>query len=387
MTLVKKGFNIRIYPNKEQTIKLCSTFGCVRWLWNHFLDMSNQRYDFSPESKFLSTYSLNYILTQVKQEFPWLKDVDATALTSVTDNLSSSFRNFFDGRCRHPRFKAKKHEQSYTSKCVNNNIWVVDEHHIRLPKIGTVYYRGTMPQGKVKRATVRLKPDGRILVSVLCEVEIETKQLTSKKCGADLGLHDLVVLSDGTKEPLFRYDKDLEDKLIYWQRLAARRLLKAKEVMNSDSTKTLDDFKNYQKARTMVAKYHAKISQQRTDYLHRITTWLVTNYDVIVVEDLKVKNMMHNHKLARAIGNASWFELVRMLEYKCAWYGKKFIKVDPSYTSQACHCCGTVNNRLNLSPYKWLKIREWTCPECGEHHDRDVNAAINILNRGLALEM
>lgn len=386
MSNVLKGYNIRLYPNQEQFSKLCSTFGCVRWLWNHFLDMQNQRYESEPNCKFLTAYSLNYILTQIKKEFPWLKDVDSTSLQKVSDDINTSFKNFFDGRSRHPRFKSKKYEQSYTSKCVNNNIWVVDEHHIKLPKIGTVYYHGRLPQGKIKSATIRMKPSGKIVCSVLCETTVEELPKTNNVVGLDMGLHDLAVLSDTDKFPLPRYDKDLEDKLAYWQRTAARRLLKAKEVMSIDSTKKLTDFSNYQKARQMVAKYHEKIANQRNDYLNRITLWIVKHYDVIYVEDLKSSKLMKNHKLARAIANASWFEFVRQLEYKCAWYGKKLIKVDPAYTSQACHVCGVVNNRVGNTRFGWLKVRDWACPECGTWHGRDINAAINILNRGLLLE-
>lgn len=385
MSNVLKGYNIRLYPNQEQYSKFCSTFGCVRWLWNHFLDMQNQRYESEPNCKFLTAYSLNYILTQIKKEFPWLKDVDSTSLQKVSDDINTSFKNFFDGRSRHPRFKSKKYEQSYTSKCVNNNIWVIDEHHIKLPKIGTVYYRGRLPQGKIKSTTIRMKPSGKIVCSVLCETTVEELPKTNNVVGLDMGLHDLAVLSDTDKFPLPRYDKKLEDKLAYWQRTSARRLLKAKEVMSIDSTKKLTDFSNYQKARQMVAKYHEKITNQRLDYLHKVTTWIVKNYDVICIEDLKIKGLLKNHKLARAISNASWSEFTRLLEYKCAWYGKTLIKVNPAYTSQACHVCGVVNDRVGNTRFGWLKVRDWTCPECGTWHDRDINAAINIFNRGMLL--
>lgn len=384
MKLVKRGYNIRLYPNREQMRLLRSTFGCTRWLWNQFLAMQKERHTFSPESNFVSTYGMNYLLPCLKKEFPWLKDVDATALQKVSDDINAAYQNFFAKRAKRPKFKAKKHEQSYTAKCVKGNISVIDGHHIRLPKIGPVYYRGRMPKGKVKSVTVRQKPDGRILASVLCEVEVLEKVRTNQICGADMGLHDLIVLSDGRKFSLPRYDKELEDRLKHWQRKASRRLLKAKKVMKADPTSKLTDFQNYQKARRMVAKYHAKISNRRIDHLHKVTTWLVENYDVIVIEDLKTKNLMKNHKLARAIANASWGELTRLLEYKCAWYGKTLIKVDPAYTSQECHACGCINSRLNLSPYRWLKVREWQCPDCGTIHDRDINAAVNIMNKGLA---
>ena len=150
--MILKGNNIRIYPNEEQYSRLCSTFGCVRWLWNNFLDMENKRYENNPKSKFLTTYSLNRILPQVKREYPWLKEVDSTALTVVSDDINFAFMRFFKKNSKHPRFKSKKYEQTYTSKCVNNNIRIIDNHHIRLPKIGIVYFKGTVPQGKNQKS-------------------------------------------------------------------------------------------------------------------------------------------------------------------------------------------------------------------------------------------
>ena len=383
MTTVNRGYRIQIYPNEEQRSKLNRTFGCVRWLYNQLLNMQNLRYETEPDARFLGTYNLNYILTQVKKEYPWLCEADSTALQNVSDRITSAFRNYFDKNARHPRFHAKKHEQKYTSKCVNNNIWVIDEHHIRLPKIGTVYYRGRMPEGTVKSATVTLKATGKIIVSLSCETEVFEKAKTHKTTGVDAGLIDLAVLSEGKKFPIYRYDKELEGKLVYWQRKAAQRLLKAKEVMKNNPEKKLTDFRNYQKARTLVAKYHEQISNRRLNHLHEVTAWLVENYDVICIEDLKTKGMLKNHRLAKAISNASWAEFARELAYKCEWYGKTLITVDPHYTSQTCHVCGTINSRLGLSPQKWLKIREWQCPECSTVHDRDINAARVILNLGL----
>ena len=381
--MILKGNNIRIYPNEEQYSRLCSTFGCVRWLWNNFLDMENKRYENNPKSKFLTTYSLNRILPQVKREYPWLKEVDSTALTVVSDDINFAFMRFFKKNSKHPRFKSKKYEQTYTSKCVNNNIRIIDNHHIRLPKIGIVYFKGTVPQGKIKRATVRLKPSGKFFVSVLCETEVEKLSLTKKKVGIDLGLKELATFDDGTKIPLPRFDKHLENQLHYWQKIAARRLSKAKKVIKSDPSKTLYDFKNYQTARAMVAKYHEKITNQRKDYLHKLSYHLVQNYDVIILEDLKTKVTLKNHSLARAISNAGWNTLIEMIRYKCEWYGKTLITVESSFTSQTCNICGSTNNKLGYNQYGWLKVREWKCDKCQNILDRDVNAAINIKNRGL----
>ena len=383
--LIKKGYNLRLYPNTEQKIYFARNFGGCRWLFNQMLSLQQDRYYNSPEAKFLTVFSLNNILTRLKVEYPWLKELDSTALTSVTDNLGRAFKNFFAGTSRYPKFKSKKSEQSYSSKCINGNICIIDEHHIRIPKIGVLYYKsGRVPHGRICSVTVRMKASGKYYASVLCEYEEEQLPKAGRTVGIDLGLKDLVILSDGTKIPSIRFDKDMKDQLTYWQRIMSRRLSKAKEAMHKDPNLTLSDFRNYQKARQMVAKIHERIACRRSDYLHKITSWLVENYDVIVVEDLRVKRMLKNHKLARAISNAGWNEFIAMLEYKCAFYEKELRKVNPRNTSQTCCECGCVNGRLGYTSYGWLKVREWNCPTCGTHHDRDINAAINILNIGTA---
>ena len=382
MNKIKRGKSIRLYPNEEQKIYFAKCFGCSRWLWNQILSMESQR--FENGGTFVKKFGLNYILTTLKKEYAWLSEVDSTCLTSVSDDISSAYSNFFAKRASFPKYKSKRHEQSFTIKCVNRNIQIVDDRHIRLPKIGYVYFRSScIPSGIIKNVTIRLKPSGKYIASVLFETEVDERPKTNKICGCDLGLKELAILDDGTKIPLPRFDKDSEKQLIHWQRLASRRLLRAKEVMKEDKSKTLLDFKNYQKAREMVAKYNEKIANQRENYLHVLSTWLVTNYDVIVLEDLKSKLMLKNHKLARAISNAGWNKLIRMIQYKCEWYGKTFVQVDATYTSQTCNACGCINNRLGYDHYGWLKVRSWQCPDCGAIHDRDINAAINIKNKGL----
>ncbi len=382
MTKVMRGKTIRLYPNEEQKLYFAKCFGCARWFWNQALAMEKARHENG--GKFVNRFGLNYLLTPLKKEYTWLSEVDATCLTSVSDDISEAYTNFFKNGASFPKFKSKKHEQSFRIKCINRNIQIVDDHHIRLPKIGYVYFRSSrIPSGKIKGVTIRLKASGKYIASVLFETEVTELPKTNKVCGCDLGLKQLAILDDGTKFPLPRFDKNAEKQLIYWQRLASRRLLKAKEVMKDDESKSLLDFKNYQKARQMVAKYNEKIANQRESYLHELSTWLVTNYDVIVLEDLKSKVMLKNHKLARAISNAGWNKLIRMISYKCEWYGKTFVQVEPAYTSQTCSECGCINNRLGYNHYGWLKVRNWQCQECGAIHDRDINAAINIKNKGL----
>ena len=381
---ILKGKSLKLYPNKKQEELLIRIFGSTRWLWNNMLNLQETR--FKNGGKFLSRYSLNYILTQVKKEYPWLKEAESTSLINTNEDLAKAYNNFFDGRSKKPRFKAKRNEQSFRINCVNFNIRLIDDKHIRIPIIGIIPFKSSsIPEGRIKSITIRRKPSGIYLASLLMETEIEELPKTNKVCGIDLGLKELAIFDDGTKFPLPRFDKNLEIKVHYWQKICSKRLLKVKEVMKTDESLTLNDFKNYQKARTLKAKYEENIANQRNDYLHKLSNYIVQSYDVIVLEDLKVKLMVKNHKLAKAISNAGWNKLENMIKYKASWYGKTVLQVNPSYTSQTCNKCGCINNKLGYNKYGWLKVRDWQCLNCNAKHDRDINAAINILNKGLAL--
>ena len=380
---ILKGKSLKLYPNKKQEELLIRIFGSNRWLWNNMLNLQETR--FKNGGKFLSRYSLNYILTRVKREYPWLKDVESTSLINTNEDLTKAYNNFFDGRSKKPRYKSKRNEQSFRINCVNSNIRLIDDKHIKIPVIGVMSFKSSsLPYEKIKSITIRRKPSGTYLASLLIETKIEELSKTNKVCGIDLGLKQLAIFDDGIKFPLPRFDKNTEDKVRYWQQICSRRLLKAKEVMKTDKSLTLYDFKNYQKARILKAKYEEHIANQRNDYLHKLSNYIVKTYDVIILEDLKVKLMVKNHKLARAISNAGWNKLVNMIKYKADWYGKTVLQVSPSYTSQTCNVCGLVNNKLGYNKYGWLNVRDWKCPNCNAEHDRDVNAAINILNKAFA---
>lgn len=386
MTTVLKGFVLRLYPTEEQITQIRKTTGCVRWIQNQVIEMNATRKKIDPSARFAYGQNLNYLLPTLKTEYPWLKEVDSTALQGAMETVSNTYDRYCHGLCRKPKFRKKDaYKQSFLSKCVSGNVRVIDKHHIRIPKLGNVYFKaGKLPNGRIKSVTVTMKASGKYEASVLCEYNEEDLPKTGRTVGIDLGLKDLAILSDGTKYALPRWDKESEDQLHYWQRLAARRLLRAKEAMKKGKTLKLSDFRNYQKARQMYAKIQEHIARQRKDYLSKITTEIVQSYDVIVIEDLKESRMTHNHKLARAIANAGWYAFGQMLAYKCAFYGKTLIRINPAYTSQICSECGVSNGRLGLNAYGWLKVREWDCPVCGAHHDRDINAAQNILNIGLS---
>ena len=401
---ILKGYSLRIYPTKEQQDLITRTFGCCRFVYNQMLDMAINRYKNNKESKYQSAYDMMNLLPTLKNEYQWLKEPDKWALQASCENLDFAYKSFFSKRAKYPRFKSRKsYAQSYTTKdspskhgdSVYHKIEILDNHHIKLPKLHSVYFRvGRLPQGKVKQATIRINSRGQYYCSVLCEQDKSDNQTlpkTHKQVGIDLGLTDLAILSNGIKYPKSTYDQDLAKNLRLWERKMSRRQRNALKEIAFDKyekvlfPRELKDFPRYQQARRVVAKYKAKIANRRKDRLQKLTTKIAQEYDIIVVEDLRTSNMLKNHKLAKSISNASWYEFVRELEYKCDWYGKQLIKISARNTSRICSQCGFLNKEFSkLDSYELLKVRQWDCPNCGTHLDRDINASVNILNKGLA---
>lgn len=380
-----KGIKLHIYPNQKQQRQITENFGACRFVWNQMLNMQIKRYENNKESKFLNGYNMNQLLSQLKREYSWLKQSDSTSLQNSCETLALAYQRFFKHISGYPKFKSRKyHRQSYKCKQVNNAIRYINNHYLKLPKLGYVKYHGEYSTDKIKSATIEQVSSGKFYCVLLVECESQTQfDKTNKYIGLDMGLTDLIIDSDGHKEKSIDFDKNLAQKKRVWERKLARRRSQANNIiagMRQDLALVvpeLDDFKNYVKARQMVAKINEKIANQRRDYLQKITTQLVKEYDVIVIEDLKTTKMLRNHSLARKISNQSWREIRRQLEYKCEWYGKQLIVVNPYKTSQVCSECGYDDGKHELN------IREWGCPKCGTHHDRDINAARNILNKGL----
>ena len=357
----------RIYPNNEQEILINKTFGCVRLVYNKMLKFKQDLYNQTLMS-FSKTECNNWINRVLKEEYPFLREVDKFALTNAIYNLDSAYKHFFKEHIGYPKYKSKKdNHNAYMTNYTNKNITVdYDNNLIKLPKLG--YVKGKIHRrliGKIKNATVSRKPSGAYFVSITYECDNNKILPATDKCvGIDLGIRDLVIKSDGIKYENPHTLRHYQNRLKKYQRQLSRKIKESN---------------NYKKLKKKIAICYEKITNVRKDNLHKISSKLINENQVIVTETFRVNNMIKNHNLASSIIDASFGELVRQLEYKSIWYGRTLIKVDTFYpSSQLCHICGHKNGDV-----KNLNVRTWTCPNCHISHDRDINSAINILEEGL----
>ena len=354
-----KAYNYRIYPNKLQKEYLNKTFGCVRFIYNKMLSDKIEYYEKTGEM-------LKNTPAQYKKEYQFLKEVDSLALANAQMNLDKAYKNFFrDKSVGFPKFKSKKTNRfSYTTNNQNGTIYI-ENGYIKIPKLKSkikiVLHRQF--KGLIKSVTISKTPSNKYYISILVDTENIQPLKNDNKIGIDMGLDVFCTLSNGAKIKNPRFIKQYENKLAYEQRKLVRKVKGSKR---------------YEKQRIKVAKLYEKIANCRKDFLHKISNIITNENQVIIMETLSSKEVQQNKQLSKSVSDVSWYEFSRQLKYKSNWKGKTFHKINKWFpSSQICNRCGYNDGKHGLD------IREWTCPNCGTKHDRDVNASINILNKGI----
>ena len=363
---VKRAYRFRFYPTEQQAEQLARTFGCARFAYNHMLRLRTDAW--YKDQKRVGYHETSAALTELKKqpETIWLNEVSSVPVQQALRHLQTAFANFFQKRAAYPNFKRKDGPQSaeYTTSAFK---W--DGKALKLAKMDAplaIRWSRAIPKAaRITTVTISKDTAGRYFASLLCDDDVSPKPNTSQKVGIDLGLSHFAILSTGEKIDAPEHFRRNEEKLAKLQRQLAKKQKGSQRRA---------------RAKHKVAKLHAKIADSRRDFLHKLSTRLINENQVIAVESLAVKNMQKNRCLAKSIGDAGWSEFVRQIEYKARWYGRELIGIDRWYpSSKRCSDCGHVVKAMPLS------VREWTCPECGAIHDRDINAARNILAAGLAV--
>ena len=364
-------YKYRIYPTEEQKVIFSKHFGCCRFVYNYFLNREKEFYLNNKEdieSKRIKGHNTAFdnqkILIQLKnqEEFSWLKEVGSHSLGITLKNLEIAYNNFFKKRAKFPKFKKKSHYQSYN---IDNLTLYIEEGRVYIPKIkdGVKIVEHRPLKGKILNGTISKTADEHYFIAITVEKEIEELPVETNKIGIDLGIKDFAVISNGSKISNPNFKKKEVKKLKKLQRVLSRKK---------------KDSQRREKSRIKLARLNASINNKKNDFLHKLSSKLIHENQVICLEDLNIKGMVKNHKLAESISACSWFEFSRQLEYKGRWYGRTVIKIDRFFpSSKTCYNCGFIKDSLNLSE------RKWVCPNCGIEHDRDINAAKNILKQGM----
>ena len=359
---IYKAYKFRIYPNKIQIDFLNKQFGAVRFIYNYFLNQRDTQFKETGKSDSYYAQTKALKLMKGQEEFKWLKEINSQTCQQALQCLDAAYLKFFRKETAFPRFKKKKNYQSF---CVPQHFKILEK-GIIIPKLKSQikckFYREII--GEVKSLTISKTLTGKYFVSILVEQKNEYKQTSEGKIGIDLGIKDFVTLSDGTK----------------YSFSVSKKTKKLKKLQHYYSKKQKGS-KRKEKLRLRIARLNEKIANSRRDFQHKLSNKLTNEYQTICLESLKIRNMMKNHKLAGAIGEASWYSFVNMLQYKGKWKGCDIIQIDQFYpSSKTCSCCNWKKENLKLSE------RSWICPNCGTEHDRDINAAKNILTYGLSLK-
>ena len=381
-----KGYKFRIYPNKVQTVILSQFFGCCRFVYNRCLSYRKEVY--ASEKRNTSQYECMRLVTALRHdpEFVWLASCDSMALQEAVKDLNKAFVNFFEKRSGYPKFYKKSSDQSYRTRNQSGGIRI-EGNHIVLPKLGAIKAKiSRLPEGRILNAVVSKTSTGKYFVSLSCEENIVLKPNAGGRIALDLGIKDLYVDSNGYKEPnpkhLAKYEKQLRREQRSLSRMIGANIAGYAKDRKPIWKRPLSECSNIQKQKRKVALIHEKIYNCRTDNLHKASSKLVNENQVIALETLNVKGMVRNHHLAKAISDASWSRFATMLEYKAFEHGCTILRVPTFYpSSQTCSSCGHKNPKV-----RDLKVRRWICPECGVVHDRDENAAKNILAEALAMQ-
>lgn len=364
--IIMRAYKIRLYPNKTQRSFFNKTFGCCRVIYNEML--------YELQNSYKNGTKLNKcdLFKKIKSKYNWMTQSDSQGLCNTYQDLNSAYNNFFSKRAKFPKFKKKKDKNSYRNGMMQKTIekLIPNENHIFIPKAGLVEFRedydfSRLGIKKIYNITVERSKTGKYYCSICVDVEILEYEHTGEVIGIDLGIKDLIIDSNGNKYSNPKYQEKVEKKIKHLQRLYSKKKKGSK---------------NQEKVKIKLATAHEKLSNKRKDNLHKLTTKLIKENDIICIENLNVKGMNKNHKLAKVIQDASFGTLVNMLKYKATWHNRKIIEVGRFYpSSKLCSSCG---HRMQ---YMGLEVRNWTCPVCHSKHDRDVNAAINIKNEGLRI--